>query len=76
MSEPCYAESYEVRELEQRVELLEALHAGGLTVAEQHRAMLRLLRQLAGYFTKYQGKDDQKYIKKQVDELLAGIDGR
>ena len=80
MSEPSYAESYELRELESRVELLEALHAGGLTVVEQHKAMLKFLRTLSRYLDskdirKILIKEDLKGTKKEVDELLAWIDG-
>jgi hypothetical protein len=80
MSEPDYVESYQLDELTTRVELLEALHRGGLAVAEQHAAMVRELRQLSSYLSiegcrKAMLQGDWKHSMKQIDELLAWIQG-
>lgn len=81
MSEPDYVERYQLDELESRVGLLEALHAGGLAVVEQRNAMYALLRQLSRFLGSKDTrtcwfKGDWKHTKKQIDELLASIDGR
>lgn len=80
MSEPDYIESYQLDELTTRIELLEALHAGGLAVAEQHAAMVRELRQLSSYLGNKGCREsllkvDWNHSMEQIDRLLAWVQG-